>query len=88
MSNKQNISFTQGQWSADKIKAHGNIQTRLAVINAVSWICGLLAVGGMIYSCLYPDKTKDIWVIIGPIISGPLMGMIGYLAGERDPSNK
>ena len=88
MSNNQPIKYTPGSLTPKQIEAHGNFQTRIAVIWAVSVICGLLAFGGIIFSCLYPDKSKDIWVIVGPIISAGITGMIGFLAGERNASGK
>ena len=87
MDNKQ-PQYTPGSWNPKQIEAHGNFQFRLAVVWAVSVICGLLALGGIVYSCLYPDKSKDIWVIVGPIISAGVTGMIGFLAGERNASGK
>jgi hypothetical protein len=30
-----------------------------------------------------PDRYKDIWVIIGPIISAGLSGTVAFLVGEK-----
>ncbi|MEN9491789.1 MAG: hypothetical protein RJA63_2238 [Pseudomonadota bacterium] len=35
-----------------------------------------------------PGDAKDLWVIIGPIITAGITGILGYLTGENSASNK
>jgi hypothetical protein len=48
----------------------------------------LLIIGGFVVWALAPANGKDLWVIIGPIISGTLSGSIGFLAGESQAGRK
>ena len=89
MSNNKQIKYEKGSWKTPAhIEAEGNIQIRMSVIKWIGILCAILAIGGLIAYCIYPDKAKDIWVIVGPILSGAITGMIGFLAGERNASRK
>ena len=72
--------------SSDQIKAHGDVKTRIAIIWLVGIICGILSVGGLLAFYFKPENSKDIWVIIGPIISATLSGTVAFLAGEKSVS--
>lgn len=43
----------------------------------------MLTAGGLIAYFVNPDKAKDLWLIIGPIISASVSGVTGYFIGHR-----
>jgi hypothetical protein len=82
-------SGTVGQSKTpDVIHAEGDVWTRLAVVIFVTIIVSILALGGIIAWLKDPTTAKDLWVIIGPIISGAVLGVIGFIAGERRGASK
>jgi len=84
MSNGSGVPiYTPGNLSADQIRAHGEFRTRIAIIWLVGVLCGGLALGGIIAFFIKPESSKDLWVIIGPIISAGVSGTVGFFAGER-----
>jgi hypothetical protein len=85
--NKKESQIVPGQLSADQIKAHGEVKTRMGIIWFVGIICGILAIGAFIISYKDISNAKDIWVIIGPIISGAVSGTVGFLSGEKSSRN-
>jgi hypothetical protein len=77
---------TTANLTTEQIKAHGDVKTRIAMLWFVGLICGILAIGGIAAFFINPDSAKDVWVIIGPIISAALSGTVSYFAGERSSS--
>ena len=69
--------------STEQIRAHGDIKTRLGIIWFVGIICGILSIGGVIAFFVNPNSAKDVWVIVGPIISAGVTGTVSYFAGEQ-----
>lgn len=69
--------------STDQILAHGVVKTRIGIIWFVGVICGILAIGGLCAFFKNPESAKDIWVIIGPIISAAVSGTVAFFAGEN-----
>lgn len=60
-----------------------DINVQLAVIIMVGVVLVILTVGGVVAFLYNSDGAKDLWVIIGPIISAAITGFIGFLAGKR-----
>jgi len=58
-------------------------RTQMAVVIAVAVIVLVLAVGGLLAFFYNSEHAKDLWVIIGPIISAVLSGFIAFLVGKR-----
>lgn len=56
---------------------------QMAVVIAVAVIVLVLAVGGLLAFLYNSENAKDLWVIIGPIISAVLSGFIAFLIGKR-----
>jgi len=73
----------QASQSPEEIYAHGDVRTRLEIISFVKWLALLLVAGGIAVWIWSPEKAKDFWLIIGPIISGSVSGVIGFVTGER-----
>lgn len=71
-----------------QIKAAGDVTVKVGVLWLVGIVCGLLGVFGCVAFLLIPDQAKDLWVIIGPIITAGLTGTLAYLTGEKSGSNK
>lgn len=69
--------------TVDAIKAHGEVKTKVAVIWLVGIITAILAIGGLFSFYHDPEKSKDLWVIIGPIIAAGITGGIAYLVGGK-----
>lgn len=61
------------------IKAQGQARSNYAQIIVIGVILGILALGGITDWLLKPESAKDMWVVIGPIISAG----IGFLAGKK-----
>lgn len=66
-----------------QIRARGDIKIRIGVLIFVGIICSILSIIGGISFITSPENAKDVWVIIGPIISGAVTGTIGFLTGEK-----
>ena len=78
-----NISSGESSETTAIIKAHGNVKISIGVLWFVGVICVILALGGIIAFIFTPDSAKDLWLIIGPIISSAIVGSITYLSGEN-----
>jgi hypothetical protein len=72
--------------TTEAIRAHGEIKIRAGVLWLVGTVCSILAIGGLLAFFIRPDQAKDIWVIIGPIISAGVAGVVAFLSGERNRS--
>ena len=85
MSNEGN-RFTppSGTQSPDHIRASGDVKTKIAIIWFVGIISGILATGGMIAFFVDSEKSKDIWVIIGPIITAAVTGTVAIFSSRDD----
>ena len=73
----------QGKTTPGIIRAHGEVKTRVGVLWVVGIVCCLLVIGGFVVFLFRPELSKDVWVIIGPIISAALSGTVSFLAAER-----
>ena len=71
-----------------QIRAHGEIKIKLGVLWLVGTVSVILGTFGCISFLLTPDKSKDLWVIIGPIISAGITGVVAFLTGEKQSSSK
>jgi hypothetical protein len=85
MNNKGGILGSGGSidLTTEQIKAHGEVKTRIGVLWFVGIICAILSLGGVAAFFVNPQNAKDIWVIIGPIISAGVSGIVSYSAGEN-----
>ena len=69
--------------TAGIIKAEGEVKTRIAVLVLIGVVNCLLIIGGFSVFIFQPGSAKDVWVIIGPIISASISGTVSFLAAER-----
>lgn len=66
-----------------QIRASGEVSTRIGIL----WLIGvisvlLISIGG--YSLIAdPKNAKDVWVIIGPIITSAVTGTVAFFTGEK-----
>jgi hypothetical protein len=81
--NQIQIPDSASNETSDNIRAHGDVKARIGVLWLVGAILGILAIGGICAFFFKPDNAKDIWVIIGPIISAGITGTVAFLSGER-----
>ena len=83
----ERVQFTGGEastgTSVEEISAHGDVRVRVAIIRLVTIVTAVLALGGVAAWFWKPENAKELWIIIGPIISAAVSGLIGFLAGER-----
>ena len=77
----QQSNFMPG--TSNEIKAHGDIKVKVGVLWLVGVICFTLSIFGCVSFVMVPDKSKDLWVIIGPIISASMTGTVAFLTGEK-----
>jgi hypothetical protein len=71
-----------------QIRAAGEVKTRLGILWFVGVVCVILLIIGGSAFILNPEHAKDVWVIIGPIISSAVTGTVAYFAGEKNGSSK
>jgi hypothetical protein len=71
-----------------QIKAAGDVSVKIGVLWLVGLTCGLLVTFGCAAFIIIPNNAKDLWVIIGPIITAGLTGTLAYLTGEKSGSGK
>ncbi len=71
-----------------QIKAYGDIKVKIGVLWFVGAVCSILSIFGGAIFFKSPDSGKDIWVIIGPIITAAVTGTLAYLTGEKNAGNK
>ena len=71
-----------------QIKAHGDVKTKIGVLWFIGAVCVSLIVIGGIAMIVNPEQSKDIWIIIGPILSSAIMGTIAFLTGEKMTNKK
>lgn len=71
-----------------QIKAAGDISVKLGVLWLVGTVCAILGISGCVAFFVLPNNAKDLWVIIGPIITAGLTGTIAYLTGEKNGSGR
>lgn len=79
---------TQKPQSTAQIKAAGEVKTRLGIIWFVGVVCVLLIIIGGAATFKDPTTAKDVWVIIGPMISSAITGTVAYFTGEKNSSAK
>ena len=72
------LHIDKGGGTVGHIVAHGEFATRKAAIWALSILAGILIIGGLIAFLKDPDKSKDLWVIIGPLISACITGLVAF----------
>ncbi len=76
-------SFTPRQ-----ITAAGDIRVQVTIIWIVGIIVAILAIGAIVFTFYNPGESKNLWVIVGPIISATITGVLGFLAGKRQTNSK
>lgn len=79
---------SQKPLTAAQIRANGEVKTRLGILWFVGVISVLLIAIGGISILKDPQNAKDVWVIIGPLISSAITGTVAYFTGERNSSQK
>lgn len=67
--------------SVEEIRARGEVALRIGLLWLSGAVLCLLIVGALALTFLRPESSKDIWVIIGPILSVAVSGSVSYLAG-------
>jgi hypothetical protein len=63
------------------LAAKSDAKARILVICFVGFTAMLLAVAGAVSFFVAPDRSKDLWVSVGPILTGAISGMLGFWAG-------
>jgi hypothetical protein len=69
--------------SAEIVTAKGNVKIRLTAIIMAGVIVLALLIGGLYAYFVNPAQSKDLWLIIGPIISAAVSGLVGYEIGKK-----
>jgi hypothetical protein len=59
-----------------QIKIEGEISLKIVLLWVLCIVTGILALFGMLSFFIKPNISKDIWIIIGPIITFVLTGLI------------
>ena len=64
-----------------RLLVENDAKARILAIYFVGFITMLLTVAGAISFFVAPDRSKDVWVIVGPILTGAISGLLGFWAG-------
>lgn len=73
---------------AEAKRISGEVRNKFTVLIIIGTIIFLLASFGCYVFIKSPEISKDVWVIIGPIITAGLSGTVGFLTGEKQGANK
>ncbi len=79
----RSVGTSSGMPTATLVHEQGEVKTRMAILLFAGVINVLLIAGGLIAYFVNPDKAKDLWLIIGPIITASVSGITGYFLGHR-----
>jgi hypothetical protein len=63
--------------------ALGNIRVRMTAIIIAGILALVLLSSGLVAIFTNHPQAKDFWLIIGPIISGAVSGLIGFEIGQK-----
>ena len=64
-----------------KLLAESDAKAKILAICFVGFTAVLLAVAGAMSFFVAPDRSKDVWVSVGPILTGAISGLLGFWAG-------
>ncbi|MFS0776263.1 hypothetical protein ABC255_09675 [Neobacillus sp. 3P2-tot-E-2] len=73
---------------AEVSRVKGDSRNKTIVICMIGIIAIILTIFGCYIFVKNPQISKDVWVVIGPIIIGCTSGTIGFLTGERKGSTQ
>ncbi|MFE3973274.1 MULTISPECIES: hypothetical protein [unclassified Peribacillus] len=73
---------------AEAKRIEGESKNKSIVLYIVGIISILLALFGCTIFIVKPDISKDVWVVIGPIITAGMTGTMGFLTGEKQGAAK
>lgn len=69
--------------SSRETDAKGENRIRFAIVIGVFVVATILGAGGVWIAIVQPDRARDTWIIIGPVITAAISGSLGFLAGRR-----
>jgi hypothetical protein len=67
----------------EQILARSEAKARVLGIIFVGSMSTVLVLGGVAAIFFAPDRAKDVWLIVGPIVTGAISGMLGFWASAR-----
>lgn len=74
--------------SPAQIRAAGEVKVKVGVLWVVGVTTAILSIFGGAVFWAHPDSAKDIWVIIGPIITAGITGIVSFMNGEKAGASK
>ena len=69
--------------SISVILAQGQVREGLSRVIIVGIVLAIIAIGGVVVLLTKPESAKDVWLIIGPIISGAIGFLLGHKQSEK-----
>jgi len=69
--------------AVERILAKSEAKVRVIGIYFVGVTLMLLTLSGLIAFFIIPQQAKEVWLTIGPILSGTVSGMLGFWAAKR-----
>lgn len=69
--------------TAEQILARSEGKARVLGIVFVGSTAVGLTLSGVAALFFVPDRAKDFWLIIGPILTAAITGLLGFWAGSR-----
>jgi hypothetical protein len=67
----------------EQIRARGEARVRTLGIVFVGLTTVFLTLSGVASLFITPDRAKDVWLTVGPILTAAISGMLGFWAGTR-----
>ncbi|MCX6952454.1 MAG: hypothetical protein NTV51_09855 [Verrucomicrobia bacterium] len=68
----------------EEILARSDAQMRLVMAVGVSAACIVLGGGSLCIFFVQPEKAKDLWLIVGPILSATMTSASTVIAGKHN----
>jgi hypothetical protein len=77
------VKRTGAAETPEQILARSEAKARLLGIGIVGGIATVLAFGGVAAVFVVPDRAKDVWLIVGPIITAAISLILRDWASNR-----
>lgn len=71
-----------------QINAQGDVKLKFTILLIIGICTILLIIIGGVSIFINPEYSKDVWVVLGPIISSAITSPLAYLVGEKSATKK
>jgi hypothetical protein len=78
MKNRKRPKYTR-----DKPSPENDGKPQILAIYFVGFTAMLLAIAGAMSFFVAPDRSRDVWMSVGPILTAAISGLLGFWAAKR-----